>query len=222
MDETTRAGHPETAELQAHADGEPQDDRVARHMESCAMCREEVAAVRRVNAALALGSKPSDSLLARIQAKRAGAASALPRASRARPRLRAFAVPVGLAAAALLVFAPRVFRDDRTLEVPATVGAKRALPGSVFETLLTEWTMLPLDSVVRSADGRGMTVKLRYAAGFSESGEAEQLAARIREYLTEQGIDPAAIEVSREATQLSTRRIPAGAVHITVRRPAVP
>lgn len=218
MDEATRAGHPETAELQAHADGELQDERVARHVESCAACRDGVAAARRVTAALALGSRPSDTLMTRIQAKRAGAASAPSRAIRPRFRLRALAMPVGLAAAAALaIIVPRM-REPIRDETPSASGAKGVFPRAVFETLLRERKPASLDSVFQAAQGRGMIVELRYSSGNGESKRAEDLVNRITWYLgTERRMDPAKIEVRSDETDPLTRRIPPGAVHITVR-----
>ncbi|HUR91505.1 MAG TPA: hypothetical protein VMY38_02410 [Gemmatimonadaceae bacterium] len=212
--------HPDSAELQLHADGEPQDGRVARHIESCATCREEVAGIRRVTTALALGSRPSDSLLGRIQSKRADAGRAPPVPAR-RPsfRPREYALPLGLAAAAaLLVFAPRAWRDDGRVNDPGQVGAKGAVPGVVFETVLTGWRRAAVDSVVRMLENGDLEVELRHNPD-REWQRAVRLSDRIAGYLVDQGISRSRIDVRREAPQAPGRELAAGAVGITVRAP---
>lgn len=218
MDDRVNGAHPDSAELQLHADGESQDERVARHVESCPVCRDEVAGIRRVTAALALGSSPSDSLTARIQSKRADAGRAL-RAPARRSRSRVFALPLGLAAAAaLLVFAPRAWRDDGRVDDPSVVGAKGAAPTPGFETVLTEWRQPSVDSVVQALGNRGMGVELRYNAG-RESERAERLVDRITRYLVEQGVSRSSIHVRREVPQAPRGKLAGGAVGIIVRAP---
>jgi anti-sigma factor RsiW len=78
MAERLNGMHPDAAELQAHADGEVMDERVTAHVASCAECRAEIVAIRRVTAALSLGSRPPDSLTDKIRARRAEAAQGAP------------------------------------------------------------------------------------------------------------------------------------------------
>ena len=220
MDERVNADHPDSAELQMYADSEPHDDRVARHVESCAICRDEVAAVRRVTAALALGSRPHASLLARIQSKRADAdRPVLVPSSRSPFRARAFALPVGLAAAAaLLIFAPRAWREDDRVAEPGVVGAKGPLSGLEFETVLTGWRQASVDSVVRSLGDGESRVEVRYNAGRG-SDRAEQLADRVTRYMVDRGVSRSRIDVRRMVPQAPRGELPGGAVAITVRAP---
>src|SRR5687768_4268162 len=104
MTEPMNGPHPESADLQAFADSEPGSERVAAHVESCAVCRADIAAIRRVTAALSLGSKPPHTLMERIRERReASTERVVPIASRpARASARRFMLPLGLAAAAAL------------------------------------------------------------------------------------------------------------------------
>lgn len=224
MDEATRAGHPDTAELQAHADGELQDERVARHVESCATCREEVSAVRRVTAALALGSKSSDSLMARIQAKRAADASSPSPAIRRRSRLRVLAMPVGLAAAAALaIIVPRATREPIRDETSSASGAKGGMPANlvVQQAIVTETGPTSVDSISWDiSDGAGaLSAELRYLAGVPESARAELLANRVVEQLRGTGMEASSITVIPVPAVASRESPPAGAVAVTIRMP---
>lgn len=212
--------HPDSAELQKYADGEVQDKRVALHVESCATCREEVAAVRRVTAALSLGSKAPDSLAARIQERRVVGGRVTPPAPFRRSRIRVFMLPVGLAAAAALaVFVPRALRETPRDVDPSALGAKGAIPADavVFETVLSEWSASSLDSVLRALGSPGTAVELRYVTDRDESVQAQRLADGIARFLREEGVEESGITVRRELAQAHLRPLPAGAVGITVR-----
>ena len=115
MTEPMNGSHPEPVELQAFADGEAESARVAAHVESCAVCRAEVAAIRRVTAALSLGSKPPDSLLERIPERRANSHErVVPTAPRRERRTaRRFMLPLGLASAATVRVGLHHGRGDR-------------------------------------------------------------------------------------------------------------
>lgn len=216
--------HPLPAELQAHADGEPTDGRVAAHVASCAECRAEIAAVRRVTAGLILGSKAPDSLTAKIRARRAVRAHADPlltqRARRARSREN-FMVPAGLlAAAALALFVPRAWREQASDARTAPIGAKggQRVELAARETIVTETGATSIDSVSWDVSGPGTTAELRYVTGLAETPGAERLAERIAQRLVEAGVDRSAISVRRVPFVQDDVPLPAGAVGITLRR----
>lgn len=222
MNDPMRGTHPGSTELQRFADGENMDLEVAKHIESCAACREEVAAVRHVTAALSLGSRVPDSLAARIHARRGATGNATPTLSlhRSRPRIRSFMLPVGLAAAALLVvFVPRALRRTSSEDSPAAVGSKGVMSGSgiLFETIVTEQGSSSIDSVSWDIAGPGTTVELRYVAGRAESARAARLAGRVLESLRRGGVDSSAITVKAEPAWGAGKGLPAGAVGVTVR-----
>lgn len=225
MAERLNGAHPDGAELQAHADGEATDERVSAHVASCAECREEVAAIRRMTAALSLGSKPSDSLTEKIRARRAVAAQGAPVASlRARRmRRRTFLLPVGLAAAAALaLFIPRAWRESAPDERSPVSGAKGPVPvdTTVDELVVTETGPTSIESISWDISGTGVTVELRYRTGVAESPRAERLAERIASRLREAGIDSAAITVLPVGAQAADQSLPAGAVSVRMRTPA--
>lgn len=222
MAERSNDMHPDGAELQAHADGEATDERVSVHVASCAECREEVAAIRRVTAALILGSKPPDSLTEKIRARRAESAQRVPVASLSarRMRRRTFLLPVGLAAAAALaLFVPRAWRDSPPDGRSPVGGAKGALPpvNVVDEAIVTETGATSIDSVLWDVRGPAITAELRYLTGLAESSGAARLAERIVERLTEAGLDRSSIAIRPVATQDDTRPLPPGAVGVTLR-----
>ncbi|MEO7646624.1 MAG: hypothetical protein ABIV11_00110 [Gemmatimonadaceae bacterium] len=221
MADSTRSTHPDSAELQKYADDEIQDDELIMHVESCATCREEIAAVRRVTAALSLTSKSPDSLSARIHSRRAdhNRVASPVAISRSKSRVRGFILPVGLAAAAMLViFAPRALREE-SLDVTApTSGAKGMTPsGAVFETVLSEWSQGSIDSAVQALDAPGTTVELRYVTGRDESARAQVLADSIAGFLRDRGVAAHAITVRRDLPQPPLQPLRAGAVGISVR-----
>lgn len=227
MSDRTHGVHPESAELQRFADGESMDPQLARHVESCALCRDEIAAVRRVTAALSLGSKVPDSLAARIQARRsdgAGMISSQPPARRRTSRARFFMVPIGLAAAAVaVVLVPRVLRNPPSEPRIVDVGAKSAIPARavrVVTTVVTEAGKTSIDSVSWEIIAPGMTVELRYVADRAESSQARRLADRVAELLRKEGVDASGITVRGEPLQAFRKPLPAGAVEITWRSPA--
>lgn len=224
MAESLGGPHPDAAELQRYADGEVQDDRMAAHVESCAACRAEIAAIRRVTMALSLGSTPPDSLTGRIRARRAAISQDTPAISRRNPRRRArtFMLPVGLAAAATLaIFVPRALREPPGDTSPPVSGAKGALPPDAVldETIVTETGRTSIDSTSWDVAAPGMTVVIRYFTGRDESPRAERLARRVAERLREAGVDAAAITVRPVLPTASDRPLPPGAVGITVHPP---
>jgi hypothetical protein len=225
MAERPSSAHPDAAELQAHADGEAVDERVRVHVESCAECREEIAAIRRVTAALSLGSKPSDSLAEKIRARRAESAqraTAAPvRARRVRPRI--FLLPVGLAAAAALaLFVPRAWREPPPDERSPSTGAKGAPPLGVVvdEAIVTEAGATSIDSVSWEISGPGITAELRYVAGIAESPDAARLAERVAQRLMEAGLERSSITIRPVRAAERNQPPPPGAVGVTLRRPA--
>lgn len=214
--------HPDAAELQAHADGEAVDERVTTHVVSCAECRAEIAAIRRVTAALSLGSKPPDSLAEKIRARRAnpapGPVAALPRASHRRRRI--FLLPVGLAAAAVLaLFLPRAWREPAPVDDPPSAGAKGASPQTIVldETIVTGTGATSIDSLSWNVSGAGITAELRYVADLPESSAAARLAERVVQRLVEGGLDRSSITIRPVAAQDNTSALPAGAVRLTLR-----
>jgi hypothetical protein len=213
--------HPDAAELQSYADGEAVDERVTSHVELCAACREEVAAIRRVTAALSLGSTAPESLTARIMERRAAVGRpAAPARVRPRSRARAYMLPVGLAAAAALaIFAPRVFRKAPSDVDPGAVGAKGAVPAGapVLETILTEYRPSSIDSVAQALRRDGTTAEVSYVTGLDQSARARQLADSVAASLLQAGVSRAAVTVRLLAEQPALRPLPAGAVGITVR-----
>lgn len=214
--------HPDSGELQRYADGEESSGRVASHVEACAICREEIAAVRRVTAALSLGSKAPDSLASRIQSRRnAASAERIPiRVPRSRRGARALMLPVGLAAAAaLVIFAPRALRDEPGDDKPPAPGAKGAISTDVIllETIVTEAGQSSIDSISWDINGPGLTAEIRYVAGRGDSPRAQRLAERVAAALRAEGVGPTAITVRPETEQPSTRPLPAGAIRVTVR-----
>lgn len=223
MTEPVSGIHPDTAELQAYADGEARDESVASHVASCATCREEVASIRRVTAALSLGSKPPGSLTERIHARRAALAQGTPVAPMRRPRMRArnFVLPIGLAAAAVLaVFVPRALREPPRDQGPPSNGAKGAPPAGIVvdETIVTETGPTSIDSISWDITGSGITIEVRYVTGRAESLRDERLAERVAEQLLEGGVARAAITVRPVSPQsLDAQSLPPGAVGVTVR-----
>ena len=222
MAERMNDTHPDAAELQAHADGEAMDERVSVHVATCAECREEVAAIRRVTAALSLGSKPRDSLAEKIRTRRAESARGAPVTSpRAlRMRRRTFLLPVGLAAAAALaLFIPRAWRESPPAGDPPSAGAKGASPLDIVvdETIVTETGATSLDSLSWDISGSGITAELRYVAGVAESSDAARLAERVVQRLVEGGLDRSSITIRPVAAQDDTSALPAGAVGVTLR-----
>lgn len=202
MTDRLSGAHPDSAALQLYADGEAQDQRIASHVESCAVCRAEVAAVRRVTAALSLSSVPPTSLGTRIQERRAAAAAAPVRLRHTHSRVRPFLLPAGLAAAAaLVIFLPRAMREPAPNVEPSASGAKGAVPGGavLFETLLAEASQSSLDSVVRALGDSGSVVEIRYVAGRAGSARAELLADSVAELLRERGVEQSIIAVRRES-----------------------
>lgn len=221
MTERLNRAHPDPAELQAHADGEATDDRVTAHIASCAECREEVTAIRRVTAALSLGSRPSDSLTQKIRARRAESAHVAPVIhARARgTRRRTFLLPVGLAAAAALaLFVPRAWREPPVEERPPSA-AKGALPPdiAISETIVTETGPTSIDSVSWELSGPGIAAELRYVTGLAESPRAARLAERVAERLTDAGLERASITIRPLAAHDGARPLPPGAVGVTLR-----
>lgn len=81
-DDLAHGPHPTTEALQRFADGavDAADDRsLIKHIASCATCRDEVEQVRRVNASIALSSRPPADRFSRLKARRdAGERVALP------------------------------------------------------------------------------------------------------------------------------------------------
>lgn len=222
MAERLNGGHPDAAELQAHADGDAVDERVSAHVAACAECQEEIAAVRRVTAALSLGSKPSDSLTEKIRARRAESArgASVTDLRARRTRSRAFLLPVGLAAAAALaLFVPRVWRESPPDERSPSPGAKGALPLDIVvdESIVTETGATSIDSVSWDLSGPGITAELRYVAGLAESSAAARLAERVADRLTAAGLERSSITIRPFATQDGTRPLPPpGAVGVTL------
>lgn len=220
--------HPTSAELQAHADGEAGDERVLAHLGSCATCREEVAAIRRVTAALSLGSAPPDSLTERIQSRRAEIARSIAAAtkpSRSRRDIRRFALPAGLAAAAALaIFVPRALREPALGEGPTSAGAKGAVRGDVVisETIVTETGSTSLDSISWEFSGLPTArVALSYVGGVAESGQAERLAARVAGRLRAAGIADTQMTIDA-ASASAAGSLPPGAVRVTIRARVAP
>lgn len=223
MAERLNAAHPEDNELQAYADGEVVDDRVSDHVASCAECREEVAAIRRVTAALSLGSSPPDSLTEKVHARRLESAQGAPVASlRARrSRRRAFLLPVGLAAAAALaLFVPRAWREQSPDKSAPASGSKGAPPLNVAasETIVTESGATSIDSVSWDVSGPGTTAELRYVTGLAESPAAARLAERVVDRLTQAGVARSSIAVRPVPARQTIQPLPPGAVGVTLRR----
>jgi hypothetical protein len=219
----TNGLHPAAADLQAFADGEAGSEHVAAHLETCPACRAEVAATRRVTAALSLGSRPPDALLARIQARRsASSAPIVPIASRReRTRARRIVLPLGLAAAAALaIIVPRAMREPADV-APGGPGAKGTprLDIVLDERIVTETGPTSIDSVSWDiSDTTGaLRAELRYLAGTPESDRAERLAARIAEQLQAAGLKASSITVISVAAGASPGSPPAGAVAVTMR-----
>ncbi len=222
MAESMNGIHPGAAELQSYADGEAPDERVASHVESCAACREEVAAIRRVTAALSLGSTAPESLTGKIRARRAKSRDGAPvtplRAPR--PRSRSFLLPVGLAAAAALaLFVPRARRDAPSDERSPSSGAKGArAPDRVLrETIVTETGATSIDSVSWEISGSGMTAELRYVTGVAESAGAARLAERVQARLMDAGLERSSITIRPLAAEDGAASPPPGAVGVTLR-----
>lgn len=216
--------HPEPADLQSFADGEAGSERVAAHIQSCAACREEVAAIRRVTAALSLGSTPPDTLLERIRARRADSHDrAIPMASRReRANARRFILPLGLAAAAALaLIVPRAMREPPGDDMPAVSEAKGGTPRDfvVQQAIVTETGPTSIDSTSWDVGGAAgaLRAELRYLAGVPESARAELLAGRVAQQLRESGIDATSITVIAVAAGASRESPPAGAVVVEIR-----
>src|ERR671926_1079797 len=83
MANMTADQHPGPDDLQRCADGDidpAHDAALVAHVESCATCRSEIEAMRRVTALLSLSSTPPPDLFERIKARRAsGERMLLPR-----------------------------------------------------------------------------------------------------------------------------------------------
>lgn len=224
MTEPMSGLHPEPLELQAFADGEAGSERIAAHVESCAVCRAEVAAVRRVTAALSLGSKPPHTLLERIRARRADSHErVVPIASRReRAGARRFMLPLGLAAAAALaIIVPRAMREPVDERAPSVPGAKGGTPADVVleEMIVTETGATSIDSISWDMlDNAGVSrAELRYRAGIPQAARAELLANRVAQRLREGGVDGSAITVIPIAPGSPTESPPAGTVAVTIR-----
>jgi hypothetical protein len=222
MAERANGTHPDAAELQAYADGEAMDERVSAHVASCAECREEIAAIRRVTAALSLGSKPSDSLTEKIRARRAGSAQGAPVASvhARRTRPRSFLLPLGLAAAAALaLFVPRAWREAPPDERLPSAGAKGAQPLDIVpdERIVTETGSSSIDSISWEISGSRITAELRYVLGLPESPAAARLAERVVERLMNAGLERSSITIRPLAADDKSRPLPPGAVRVTLR-----
>lgn len=224
MTEPMNGPHPEPADLQAFADGETGSERVAAHVESCAVCRADVAAIRRVTAALSLGSTSPDTLMERIRERRDGSdqrvVSIAPR--RERPGARRFMLPLGLAAAAALaIIVPRAMREPVSDETPGTSGAKGATPADlvVQETIVTETGPTSIDSISWDISDRtgALRAEVRYLAGVAESASAELLANRVADQLRESGMDASSITVIPVPGGATRESPPAGAVAVTIR-----
>ena len=229
MTEPMNGPHPEPAELQSFADGEAESERVAVHLESCAVCRADVAAIRRVTAALSLGSKPPDALLERIRARRAASEERVvplaPRRERARSRR--YMLPLGLAAAAALaIMLPRALRETADEQPPSASGAKGVTPVDVVvtERIVTETGPTSIDSITWDmiGDARTSRAELRYLAGVPESARAELLANRLAVQLREAGMEATAITVIPIPSGGSRASPPAGAVAVTIRARRAP
>ncbi len=220
MTDAKSSTHPAAADLQRYADGEATDGRVNAHVQSCSVCGNEVAAVRRVTAALSLGSRPPDSLTETIRAKRAASGRESPGVSLRRPPIRSRSawLPLGLAAAAMLaIFIPRAWREQPSRERPSPPGAKGAMPMEVIEErIVTETGPTSIDSMSWEFSGRGTTAELRYIAGLAESPRAERLVARVAERLKDSGLDARAIVVRAVPAQGSDP-LPPGGVGLTIR-----
>jgi anti-sigma factor RsiW len=118
--------HPGGRELSSYLDGGLSDrrtDRVARHVAACPTCDHELAALRKVSAALARQEEvePRPGWLARVQEQVAAGArpastAAIPLASRSRRRSRIRAVAAGLVGVGLWLAppppAPVSFQDE--------------------------------------------------------------------------------------------------------------
>lgn len=229
MTEPMIGPHPEPAELQSFADGEAGSERVAAHLESCAVCRAEVAAIRRVTAALSLGSKPPDALLERIRARRAaseeGVVPLAPRRERAGHRR--YMLPLGLAAAAALaVIVPRAMREPADEQPRSVPGAKGVSPVDVVveERIVTETGATSIDSISwDTIDSAGMSrAELRYLTGVPESARAERLANRLADQLREAGMEGSAITVIPVPSGALRESPPAGAVAVRIRARLAP
>jgi hypothetical protein len=222
MAERLNDTHPDAAELQAHADGDAADERVTAHIASCAECRAEIVAIRRVTAALSLGSAPPDSLTDKIRARRARSAHGAPviplRARRM--RRRAFLLPVGLAAAAALaLFVPRAWREPPPDDDPPPAGAKGAAPLDIVvgESIVTETGATSIDSVSWDISGPGLTAELRYVTGLAESPRAARLAESVAERLVASGLERSSIRIQPVPAPEPNRSLPPGAVGVTLR-----
>lgn len=224
MTEPMSGQHPEPVELQAFADGEAGSERVAAHIEACAVCRAEVAAIRRVTAALSLGSKPPDTLLERIRERRAdsreGVVPIAPR--RKRTTARRLMLPLGLAAAAALaIIVPRAMREPVSEETPSVSGAKGATRAGVIveQRIVTESGPTSIDIIswdIRHTTGL-LRAELRYRTGVPESARAERLASRVAQQLRQSGIRESSITVIPVTTRASLESLPPGAVEVTLR-----
>lgn len=224
MTEPMNGWHPEPAELHAFADGEAESGRVAAHVQSCEVCRAEVAAIRRVTAMLSLGSRPADTLTERIRERRAAGEGVISIAARReRTSARRFMLPLGLAAAAALaIIVPRAARMPAPDAVPSSAGAKGAAPAGlvVQEAIVTETGPTSIDSISWDiSDSAGeLNAELSYLAGVPESGRAEQLARRVAEQLRESGVDAKAIRFVPVHAGGSVESPPGGAVAVIIRR----
>lgn len=222
MAERSNGTHPDAAGLQAHADGEVMDERIAAHVASCPECREEIAAIRRVTAALILGSKPPASLTEKIHARRAEAARGAPALPLRAPRMRRrlFLLPAGLAAAAALaLFVPRAWREPPPEDRSPTGGAKGALPVDIVgdETIVTETGATSIDSISWDIGGQGITAELRYVTGLDESSRAARLAERVAVMLMDGGLERSSITIRPVPARETNRPLPSGAVGVTLR-----
>jgi hypothetical protein len=227
MTEPMNGPHPEPAELQSIADGEAGTERVVAHLESCEVCRAEVAAIRRVTAALSLGSRPPDALLERVRARRAVSEERVvplaPRRERASSRR--YMLPLGLAAAAALaIMLPQALREPADEQPRSVSGAKGVTPVDVVveERIVTETGATSIDSMSWDMidNARVSRAELRYLTGVPESARAESLANRVAHRLREAGMDGRAITLI-PVSAAPPESPPAGAVAVTIRaRPA--
>jgi hypothetical protein len=221
MAEPSNGGHPDAAELQSHADGEGMDERVLAHVASCASCREEVAAIRRLTAALALGSRRPDSLCEKIRARRAESmrdAQVVP--LRAPRRRRTFLLPAGLAAAAALaLFVPRAWREDTPDVTPPASGAKgSASPRMTMrEMIVTEAGAASIDSISWDVASLGITAEVSYTTELAESPRAARLANQVVERLVEGGLARPAITVLPVPLREQREPLPPGSVRVRLR-----
>lgn len=231
MTEPMRGAHPDSPELQRYADGAAdvaRDERLLAHVESCAECCAEVERIQRVTAALSLTSKAPSSLSARIESRRAAAATSRALAS-SPSRTRRFLLPVGLAAAAVLVmitpWAWREIRNERAV-FPGEKGIPAPWPNIpqpisrwLFDRVITEWDLALMDSAAAAGRQADAQIHIRYDAS-ADSPTGRDLALRAASYFASRGIPAGRIDVS--GSRGGAPAIPpVGAVRITVTAPPI-